>query len=85
MAKRDFIEELLQLGKRDVSMELGSIWSTAQASGDIQPGSRQGSGDRKLVRGNITSEGEVFWLNRLHNRILRLRTGWVDQTSPAGA
>lgn len=51
MVKTSFIQKLLQQGKRDFTIELGSIPDTARTSGDLKPQSRVvGSLDGKLLR-----------------------------------
>lgn len=56
----------MQSEKGHISTELGSIWNTAQVSGNLQPGRRWEPGDGQLLRENIRNKGRgVFWLNRL--------------------
>lgn len=62
MAKAALIQELLQWGKRNFSVGLGSNLSRARRRGNIQLSSRWGPVDGKLPRGgSIRSKGE-FWL-----------------------
>lgn len=57
MVKTDFIQELLQSRKGDVSIELGSILNKARTSRDLYLRGRVGSLDGKLLGGNMESKG----------------------------
>ena len=51
--KTDFTQELLRLGKRELSIELGPIPNTAWASGDLEPRSRVGVTGWKITTSRI--------------------------------
>lgn len=72
---------LLQQEKRDLSIELGLILNTAQASGNLQPSNRVGAVGEKLLRGNIKGKGDSGETN-LTGSLLKI--GQVHQTSPEG-
>ena len=60
MVKTDFFQEVLQYRKRDLSIELGSVSSTARSIEDLYPRSRLSRlAEGKLLRGDITG-GEIL-------------------------
>ena len=74
MVKTDFIQELLQQGNRDLSIEQGFIRIQHGQVGIHSQGVGWVSVDGKLLRGNIRSKGG-FWLNLLGRILAEGRPG----------
>ena len=83
--KTDIVQELLQSGKWDCSIGLGSVPNSAEACGIYSPGAEWRSAGGKLLRGNIRGGRAWGGSDSTHLTGFLLKAGQEDGLFPGGS